>query len=258
MENLPKINSISHGSWVLFAKNKRNLYYEINKGEINSTGIAVVLPESGRPKISTEILDNSNEFINGFKVVQTINGEYAYIRQSDFQLLPFRYDVASDFNKYGFAIVGKNARVSWIDTSFRYLDINGNMVEDELSDYARFNGWQGVIDFSQGTIPLSKVYDGSGAYWKISYFGIDGKLKEFYPYNGQINDDSAKITFESGTPFDENDQAMADGEILFAKGYSLAYKDLIKICKQNGYLSSICEDAEKCFEKETGRVLKKE
>ena len=54
-----------------------------------------------------EIIDNSNDFVNGFKVVQTSNGEYAYVRQSDFQLLPFRYDVASDFNEYGFAMVGK-------------------------------------------------------------------------------------------------------------------------------------------------------
>lgn len=258
MGNLPEINSIIHGPSILVTKNKRNLYYDINRGEMTRTGIHVELPEFSRPKISKEIVDNSNEFINGFKVVQTSNGEYAYIRQSDFLLLPFRYDVASDFNEYGFAIVGKNGNVSWIDMSFRYLDINGNMVEEELSNYARFNGWQGVSAFSQGTIPLSRVYDGRNSYGRVSYFGIDGKLKEFYQYDGQINYDFSEITFNSGTTFDENGQAMADEKILFAKGYSLSYRDLIKICKQKGYISSICEDAEKCFDKETGRVLKKE
>lgn len=259
MEILPKINSIICRSAILVDReHKRNIFYEINQDEKDSMSIHVMLSSFGRPKTSTEIIDNSNDFINGFKVVQTSNGEYAFIRQSDLQLLPFRYDVASDFNEYGFAMVGKEGSVSWIDTSFRYLDLNGDMVEEELDKgYARFNGWQGISSFSEGSIPLSQVYDGRNTYGRVSYFGIDGKFKEFYQYNGEIDDFFSLSSFGQGTIFDKNGHAMADGNMLFARGYYLSYIDLIEICEQKGFISVISEDADKCFDKETGRVLKK-
>ena len=62
------------------------------------------------------------------------------------------------------------------------------MVNEELDKaYAKFNGWQAIKSFSKGSIPLSKVYDGRN-YSRVSYFGIDGKLKEFYQYNGEMDD----------------------------------------------------------------------
>lgn len=257
MGNLPKINSI-HNSCILVDRNQRNLYYEINEGKKDAIGVRVALPEFGRPKISSEIIDNSNDFMNGFKVVQTSNGEYAYIRQSDSLLLPFRYDVASDFNEYGFAMVGKEGSVSWIDTSFRYLDLNGDMVEEELSKgYAKFDGWQGISSFSKGSIPLSRVCDGRSTYVRVSYFGIDGKFKEFYRYNGEIDDSFSISSFGKGTIFDKNGHAMADGNMLFARGYYLSYGDLIEICEQKGFITVISKDADKCFDKETGKVIKK-
>ena len=69
------------------------------------------------------IIDSNENFVNGFKVVKTANGEYAYIRESDNSLLPFRYDIAFDFNEFGFAIVGKDGSVSWINKDFKYLNI---------------------------------------------------------------------------------------------------------------------------------------
>ena len=256
MGHFPKINSIVHSSCILIRGNQRILYYEINEGKKDAIGVRVSLPEFGRPKISSEIIDNSNVFINGFKIVQTSNNEYAYIRQSDSLLLPFRYDVASDFNEYGFAMVGKDGSVSWIDTSFRYLNLQGDMIEEELEKrYAKFRGWQGVSSFSKGSIPLSRVYDDRNTHGKVSYFGINGKFKEFYQYNGEIDDSFSIMSFNQGTNFDENNRAIADGNMLFAKGYYSSYDDLIKICEQKGFITAISKDADKCFDKETGRVL---
>lgn len=259
MKKFPKINSIIRSSAILVSRGKRYICYEINRDEKGSMSINVILPSSGRPEISTEIVDDNNTFINGYKVVQTSNGEYAYIRQSDFQLLPFRYDIASDFNEYGFAMVGKEGSVSWIDTSFRYLNLKGDMVEEDFNisyGYAKFNGWQGISDFSKGNIPLSQVYDGRNAYERVSYFGVDGKFKEFYEYNGKIVDSFPISSFRQGTLFDENGWAMAEGNMLFSRGYYLSHKDLIEICKQKGFITLISEDADKCFDKETGKVLK--
>lgn len=255
-----KVNSIiRRGGIFIDSDHSKKMCYTINDGEATETKIHVQLPQFYWLKKSDEIIDDSNDFINGFKVVQTSNGEYAYVRESDNTLLPFRYDVAFDFNQYGFAIVGRDGSVSWIDTSFRYLDLNGNMVEEELDkNYAEFNGWQGISNFSEGSIPLSRVYDGRNTPGKVSYFGINGKFKEFYKYNGEIDDSFSRNCFNGGTIFDESGFAMADGNMLFARGYYLSYEDLIKLCNEKGFISVISEDAEKCFDKETGRLLKKE
>lgn len=237
----------------------RNICYTINQNTPNETNIHVKLQsEWYRPKKSEKIIDDSNEFVNGFKVVQTENGEYAYVRESDNVLLPFRYDVAFDFNQYGFAIVGKDGSVSWIDTTFKYLNLEGEFVEEELDkSYSKFSGWQGISEFSDGSIPLSRVYDGRNSYGKIAYLGIDGKFKEFYKYDGEIHEHWSDTTFNNGTEFDENGYAMANGNMLFARGYYCSYADLIKICKEKGFITSISEDAEKHFDKETGKVLRK-
>lgn len=261
MEKLPiKVNSvIRQGSIFINSDCLREMCYTINDGEKTKKNIFVQLPQFYRPKKTDEIINCSNDFINGFKIVQTSNGEYAYVRESDNTLLPYRYDVAFNFNQYGFAIVGKNGSVSWIDTNFRYLDPNGNMIEEELDkNYTKFNGWQGIGSFSEGNIPLSRVYDGRNTYSRVSYFGTDGKLKDFYRYNGKIDDSISINNFSAGTIFDETGHAMADGYMLFARGYYLSYEDLRKICQEKGYITVISEDANKCFDKEIGRVFKKE
>ncbi len=260
MEKLPeKINSIIRSSAILVTKGVRHIYYEINEKEETRTGIHVELPEYWRPKKSDEIVDDSNNFVNGFKVVKTANGEYAYVREADNSLLPFRYDIAFDFNEFGFAIVGKDGSVSWIDKDFKYLNLQGEMVEEELDkNWAKFDGWQGISAFSKGEIPLSRVYDGRNTYGRISYFGTDGKFKEFYSYNGEIDSYFPRTAFGNGSTFDEKGYAMADGDMLFAKGYYVTYKDLVKLSMEKGFIDSISADAEKCFDKETGRVLKKE
>lgn len=243
------INVIRSCSIFIVRDRTRNICYTINQNTPNETNIHIK---------SEKIIDDSNEFVNGFKVVQTENGEYAYVRESDNVLLPFRYDVAFDFNQYGFAIVGKDGSVSWIDTTFKYLNLEGEFVEEEIDkSYSKFSGWQGISEFSEGSIPLSRVYDGRNSYGKIAYLGIDGKFKEFYKYDGEILEHWLDTTFNNWTEFNENGYAMANGNMLFARGYCCSYADLMKICTEKGFITSISEVAEKHFDKETGKVLRK-
>lgn len=256
MDKLPKnINSIIHSCAILIDKDVRHICYEINEKEENSANIRVQLPKYSRPKKSDEIVDSNENFVNGFKVVKTANGEYGYVRESDNSLLPFRYDVAFDFNEFGFAIVGKDGSVSWIDKDFKYLNLQGEMVEEELDkNWAKFDGWQGISAFSKADIPLSRVYDGRNRYGQISYFGTDGKFKEFYRYNGEIDSYDSRTTFGNGSTFDEKGHAMAGGNMLFAKGYYVSFADLIKLSMENGFIDSISDDVEKCFDKEIDEV----
>lgn len=132
ISRLNEIHNISCGSNIFVAQDwKRKIDYTINDKENHSMKIRVSLPYNTRPKISDEIVSADSEFINGFKVVQTANGEFAYIRESDGLLLPYRYDIATRFNQYGFAMVAKDGDATWINTSFQYLSSKGEMKTEE-------------------------------------------------------------------------------------------------------------------------------
>lgn len=261
MEKLPtKIKSITcFGNTFIDLKHIRNICYVLNEDTEDEKKVCIKLPELYRPKKSETIVDDNNEFCNGFKVVKLVNGEYGYVRENDNLLLPYRYDVAFDFNDYGFAIVGKDGCVSWIDKDFRYLNLQGRMVEEDLEKtWNKFESWQEIYDFSEGNIPLSRLYCGRSIYRIISYFDTNGKIKDFYKYDGEVNELITTNVFLSGTTFDENGRAMAGSNLLFARGYYISYNDIIKLCEEKGYIQAISEDAEKYFDKDTGRILKKD
>ncbi len=188
-----------------------------------------------RPSASTDIIDKNSSFVNGFKVVKTSTGEYAYVRESDNILMPYRYDIATDFNEHGFAMVGKNGFVTWIDKDFRYLNRKGEMVKEETDN--SFYSWEGVDDFSKGEIPLSRVFvreHGNSTFGKMAYFTTDGTLKKFYKYDGEEIDRSNAITDFDGicsnrTLFDKKNYISCSERLLFAKGYYIEYKDIVKI-----------------------------
>jgi len=228
----------------------RHITYVINKDGKALSEFKVNLPEIHRPEISTTIVNEKVNFVNGFKVVQTSNGEYGYIRESDNALLPYRYDIAFDFNQYGFAIVGKDGNVTWINKDFQHLNLAGRMVDENKpnASWSKTDGWLSVDSFSNGNIPLSLIYDNKTIHNSVTaYFGIDGKLKEFYHYNGKLNDDYPKTHFNNGTPFDKSGNAIADNYLLFAKGYYTTYKYLIEFCKEKGFITLIDEEADKYF-----------
>ncbi len=256
---MEKINNVSNISVVIkkTVGGSRNIEYCIKENEGSEICVWVKLPKYNRPKKSDEIIDESNSFVNGFKVVKTSNGEYAYVREDDNSLLPFRYDIACNFNEFGFAMVGKDGTVSWIDKNFKYLNHWGNMVEEKLDKtWFEFDGWQSISDFSGGDIPLSCVHQGVDT--KTSYFGTDGKIKVFYRYYSELGILLCpKKSFGSGSMFDEKGRATTDGDILFAKGYYVSSKDLLNLCMETGLTDSIIKEVDKCLEKENQKVFKK-
>lgn len=243
MINIPeKLISISGNSKICIENKTINFTYIINEGTEEEVYIPVILTEFMRPSISFDIIFESKEFVNGFKVVQTANKEYAYIREEDNTLLPYRYDVATQFNEYGYAMVGKNGKVSWINKNFEYLNVNGEMTLKDNNDYVNFNGFVRINNFSKGEIPLSKV-SCDGYNLAVKYFGTDGKFKKFYEYDGE------KVSKEN--PIDSFSYYSADFSasgyatvnegkaILLSTGFILSTKNLIKICDEEGFFNSI-------------------
>ena len=227
--------------------------YVVNEGKDDKLCIPIVLPYYYgvylRQPASIDIIDDSRDFVNGYKVVQTDNEEYAYVREEDNKLLPYRYDIATDFNKYGYAIVGKNARVSWIDKNFRYFNEEEEKFKEEQEiGYNTFNGFLGVSDFSKGENPLSRMYR-RGYNNTVSYLGTNGKIKEFSKYDGEIirDDESNKYFSYYSEDFNDNGYAKANNDeiTLLSSGYSLSTKDLTKICEEKGFLDTISSTIEK-------------
>ena len=242
MKKLPKeIVSIKGSVYSFVDKETERYAYILNEGTDKEVRVNILLPYYSRPDISFDIIDDSRDFVNGFKLVQTANMEYAYVKEEGNTLLPFRYDVATDFNEYGYAMVGKDGKVSWIDKNFKYLNSKYEMVNEDSS---KFNGFLSVSDFSKGEHPLSKVcscsYDWNK---KTSYFGVDGKIKGFSRYDGEIIRDSDSIKNFSYYSEDFNDKGYAtannDWLILLSSGYYLYTKDLIRICEEKGFLDTI-------------------
>lgn len=254
MVKLPKEIKSIKGSRVFEGEEIVKYGYVINEDKDGELYMPIELPYYYgvylRPPASFDIIDDSREFVNGFKVVQTANLEYAYVREADNKLLPYRYDIATDFNEYGYAIVGKDARVSWIDRNFRYFNPKEKkfIEEYEIGSYYRFNGFLGVNDFSNGEYPLSKVYC-LGYNNAVSYLGIDGKIKEFVNYDGEIirNDQSNKNFSYDSEDFNDLGYAKANNEelILLSNGYYLSAKDLIGICEEKEFLDTINSRIEK-------------
>lgn len=258
MEKLSsKINSISCGTPVFLNNDFRRIHYTINEKEKQPIRITIKLPYYTRPEISNEIISSNSEFINGFKVVQTANGEYAYIRESDGALLPYRYDIASDFNQYGFAMVAKDGIATWINKNFQYLSRSGKMVDENMKDkyydYRNPDGFQGIYEFSSGNYPLSRVYEENNEYRNTFYFSVEGKRKEFYLFDGSFDH---SFTFNSfiNSDFGDKDYIIDERGILFAKGYYCPFKYVLEFCEQNGVVSAIYENADKCFTEEKRQV----
>ena len=249
MENMPKKITSIEGSNIFEVNNTSKFTYTLNKETDEAIKVPIILSCTYtlyRPSKSFTIIDDSRDFVNGYKVVQTANKEYGYVREEDNALLPFRYDIATDFNEYGYAMVGKNAHVSWIDKKFRYFNAEKEeFTEENEIGYNTFYGFLGVSDFSKGEYPLSKIYR-FGYDNTVSYLGTDGKIKNFYNFDGNIirNDVSNKNFSCYSENFNDKGYAKANkGElILLSSGYLLSIKDLIRFCEEKGFLDTIILD----------------
>ncbi len=218
-KNVKSISAQDRG----FGNTLMHFKYSVNEDDIDTT-VDITMRNGIRPPRFKTIKKESENFVNGFKVVLITNGEYAYIRESDNTLLPYRYDVATDFNEYGYAMVGKDGKVSWINKDFEYLNSEGKMVKEHINEdpprgfvenvndiYTPFNGWVRVQAFNNGKNPLSLLWNGTALIdrgYDYHFFGPDGKLKEFYKYDGEVDKEYKRKSFVLRKDFNEKGKAL--------------------------------------------------
>ncbi len=248
MEN-EKVKSLSFdGRRYQFGEKILNYSIEYEGGK--TTVVSINLPLKGRLTKTDEIIFENESFVNGFKVVKTKNGEYGYVREEDNALLPYRYDVALDFNEYGLAMVGKDGYVTWINRNFEYLNSLITMSKYEEEYY--FLSFEKINAFSKGEIPLSLLIQQHYDIYIYYYIDILGKLKSFKEYNEGY---PALAAFLAATPFNEQGYARADDYILSSKGYMISKSDLKDKSLNAGLPDSIFEFAKET--KKNERTLKR-
>ena len=235
--------------------NDKNCWYEyvMNKGDKSEFWIYTGnLPLEERPERTDMIISQATtKFINGFMVVKTLNGEYGYVRESDGVLLPYRYDVAFNFNNYGFAMVARDGTAAWIDKNFNILK-DDKLVPDKPG--SKLDAWFSINSFSESENPLSRVYklNNMGAFTK--YFGIDGKIKTFYKYDGKIRKTYDTNHFYDSSEFNEKGHAIGKEVFIFDKGFYVYKNDFFNLSVNNKSVDNICEEAYKFFDKESKKL----
>lgn len=240
---IPKtINSIVCTQKVKIDPSTDSVCYKIdfNNGIIRD--IFVNKPKYNKPKkLSIISLDNC-EFINGYKVVKLVNGYYTYVREIDNMIMPYEFDIAFNFNEYGLAMVGKDASVSWINKDFKYVNSEGELKSCNDNE-KEFDGWQGIFNFSNSDIPISRVYCGKEEYGKTVYLDSEGKIKKFYHYNGDIDKNIFTRDFYTGTDFTEKGYAKADNYILCENGSCISKDDIIKLGFEKCFIDFLFDEA---------------
>lgn len=237
-------------------ESQKILNYRIEYDGYKKTIVSINLPLGVRPIKTDEIIFENKSFVNGFKVVKTKNGEYGYIREEDNALLLYRYDVALDFNEYGFAMVGKDGYVTWINKNFEYLDTLGKMTKEQNG--IPYKAWKKVDAFSKSEIPLSRMVQRWYDIDAYSYMDTSGNLKGFIRYSRGIdlNHYSKNYIFSTSTSFNEQGYATSGTYILNSKGYFMDVRDLIKKCFDNGAVDAIFDEFDKKVQ-ENERTLKR-
>lgn len=227
----------------------KKVIYNLHQGE-KQCAVRVEIPVERKP-IQRFVIGESEEYVNGFKIVHFQTGEFGYRRESDGKIMPVYCDIASNFNEYGLALVGRNTYATWIDKNFRYVNQFGIWVDGPLLENSNQNskGFVIVGRFSTGETPLSLVRLPGGHY---SLLNTQGEKQPFRKYDGKI-EDSVITDFVYVSDLDGRDimlaadNMLANGTVLFSRGFYCTLSDLVKLNYENGYLAKIDEQASKLF-----------
>ena len=174
------------------------------------------------------IIDKGDKPAYGFRLVRNKYGQYLYKRMSDGTVMPFIFDFATNFNKYGLAMVAKDGKVSWINKKFEFFSDDCKV--QELTEEYFMRGWNFIGAFSGGDEKLSRCQGGDGEYGYIetSFLGTDMQVKKFYRYlNEHINGNGFEGVY---TDFNEEGYSFRKDKkvILSSVGYYMDTEEFLK------------------------------
>lgn len=175
-----------------------------------------------------KIIEEDPAFINGFKRVKYEDGTYSF-KKEDGTILRKKFFIASNFNEYGFAMVGDDLGVTWINrdfevlilddyekvrwvpvdiTYFKYIDCIGPIYHQRLIRLKNPTGFEAIDGFSNNLRPMSQVY-------------VNGELL-YIDSNGNV------VCFEEHRRENEKEQEYYVKDTVFEVQYKHPIQDLNK------------------------------
>lgn len=218
----------------------------------------------------------------GFKRVKFENGEFGFVRVSDDTLMPYRFEVADDFNKYGLALVARDGVINYIDTNFQVFEYDikyKQPIGHYLLDYWISCGKDMYVeDFKRELFPLRKkdIKDKMSGFDEISCF-IEGDKpfaiigEHFTERSVPISPSGELVTFRNYYDHDKEESVIPinggrllttdngaimfeDGtynnpRVYFSNGTYMTLRDIIKFSNDLGLYSIL----DNCCEEKNGK-----
>lgn len=157
------------------------LYGYIYKVDDKCYPIYLTLPIKEEDRIEKyNIVDESNNYINGFKLIRNAYSQYLYKKEETEEVLPYVFDVATDFNEYGLAMVGIRNSVFWINKKFEYFDGNGLINKLDPTAIETLTGYNRIDSFSKNKNPVSRCYGSSTDLFKETTRFMTPNLSTMY------------------------------------------------------------------------------
>lgn len=171
------------------------------------------------------------EEVNGFRRVEYSNGKIGF-QTAEGKLISYKFNIASDFNACGLAMVGLNGGVTWINSEFKKLTSKGNwtMMEDEFSSLPLE-----VSDFVAG---LSSVEVGRMTRIKAFFIDQEGKRMEFF-HSASGSTVNFEGKFSNGSSFEESGYKITSEGVYFACGQFLTFEEVVKLPQMDAILSTL-------------------
>lgn len=156
-----------------------------------------------------EMCEEGENFVNGFKRVKFVDGTYSFVSEETGELLPYKFNVATDFNEYGFAMVAIDYGVSWFYKGKVLFDSNGKVeLKRWYGDSQKF--LTVVEDFEDFLgCPVSMVYETYADRAKDSYkHFIEAHFLnsngDFITFKAVNDEERVQSSFRDSFNWDEN------------------------------------------------------
>lgn len=172
--NIDTPTGLAHASYSIFDKDNNKKTVELEyPSELKYTDY---IRKGGK------IIDTKYKPAYGYKLVRNTFNQYMYLRTYDNAVIPYIFDIATNFNIYGLALVAKDGKISWIDNEFMYYDERG--IKRDLNEDLRMDGWLSITNFRGGMTKLSKcVSDSEGIFTSFVDTYLNSKF--FKQYDGK-------------------------------------------------------------------------
>lgn len=171
------------------------------------------------------------EEVNGFRRVEFSNGKIGF-QDASGKVAPYKFNIASDFNEYGFAIVGTMYGVTWINSEFKKLTARGTwtFMEDQFIEMPTR-----IQNFVLGMSSVSYMRRSKR---EAFFIDIEGKKVQFVD---ELHEQYVDFggTYDSEAGFNELGYKITSKGVYFANGSFMGFEEIIKLPEASELLGKI-------------------